>query len=440
MRSALKVDVRGTRDRDVRPTLLLYGLGAVALLSIFDGVVVVSSLPFLRNPAGLVALLLFALYVWYRRGGVLVYGGAYRWALALLLFTAILEVLRGVATGVPDWARYMQWAQVFVLMLITIDLARDRRALGIVWGGVVVGIVIMAVFSIFGLLGLAKVHEARQGFSGINLNRQGYWHVLAMISITWVLLRMWPRFGAIGVGLFIATGVLITAMLQTGSRGALVALAIGVTTTLVLSLRRRNLVAYVTLGPLILTLAAWQLSETPVIRERVERTFTAQDFGARDTLLENAWTLVRASPWVGYGPAFAARIGEARGMNRAISSHNSLMQVVLSFGIGGLILWLGIVSSVVWRNWHLRASPRGALMLGLLAASLAYGLVADLGFNKYFWILLGIGAQTPATGSGDLVVRSVAPHATGARDASALPGDVESPTVSPYRPCPSLEP
>jgi O-antigen ligase len=158
-------------------------------------------------------------------------------------------------------------------------------------------------------------------------------------------------------------------------------------------------VAYLTLGPLILTIAAWQLAQTPIIRERVEQTFTEQDFGARDTLLENTWSLFGASPWVGYGPAFASRIGEARGMNRAISSHNSVMQIALSFGVGGLALWLGLIGSVVRANWRLRRTPRGALILGLLSVSLVYGLVADLGFNKYFWILLGVGSQTLWVGS-----------------------------------------
>ncbi len=381
-----------------RPTLLLVLLGLAGFLSIFDQVITVSSVPFMRNPAALTTALTLGLYVWYRRAGVPLYQGAQQWMIAFLFFTGLVELVRWIWTGEPEVFRYMQWVQVVILAIVTVDLARDRRALALVWGGVVAAVVFMGVATVVGLPTFTLVLEGRVGFAGVNLNTQGYWSALAATTVLWWLLARWPRFGWQGVITLAVLGVLLLALVQTASRSGLLALVIGFAIVLALSLRTRNISAYATIVPVALLLAAGYLADATVLRERFAEALTGEDLGVRDVLVVHGIDLVSREPLFGYGPAFLEVLGDARGLNRAISSHNTYLQVALTFGLPALLLWFGIVVSALaraWRSWNREREEVGALMVALVAASLAFGLVGDLGFNKFFWVMIALAAQTP---------------------------------------------
>ena len=392
-----------------RPRLLLVLLGLAGFLSIFDQVITVSSIPFMRNPAALTTALALGLYVWYRRNGLLLHHGSQRWMIAFLLYTAVVESARGIWTGDPEFLRYMQWVQVLVLASVTVDLARDRRAFTLVWGGIVAAVLFMAVATTVGLPLFTLVHEGRVGFAGVNLNTQGYWSAMVATSVVWWLLARWPRFGWQGTAAIAAFGTLLLALVQTASRSALVALVVGLVIVLVLSLRARNLSAYATIVPIAILLAAFFLADATILRERFSDALAGQDLGTRDILIVRGIELLSRQPWFGYGPAFLEVLGEARNRPRAISSHNSYLQIALTFGIPALVLWAGIVASALvraWRSWSRGGEPLGALMLALVAASLTFGLVGDLGFNKFFWIMIALAAQTPmGTASPTMVAR-----------------------------------
>lgn len=391
---------RGSIASQRHPLLLIVLLAATGFLAIFDNVITLSSLPFLRNPAAIVAAALVALYVWYRRKGLPLYTGAFRWVLAFLIYTAVLELLRGVWTGGPEVLRYAQWFQALVLTVVSIDLVRDRRGFSLVWGGVVAAAVFMALSTILSLPGFTGVADGRTGFVGVNLNRQGHWYAMGIATLLWLLLRRWPRFGWSGVGLLASLGTLGYAMIQTGSRGALVSMVIGSAIVLVLSLRARNVSAYATIVPLLFLLGAWYLADASILRDRVADTLSGEDLGSRDVIALQAIEMVAERPLFGYGPGFVEALGEARGMDRPLSSHNTFLQTGLTFGLPGLALWMAIMVSAwirAWRSWFGYGHPIGALLLALVTMSMAFGLVSDLAFNKYFWTLIALASQAPLT-------------------------------------------
>lgn len=383
---------------DRRPTLLIVLLGLAAFLAIFDQVITVSSIPLLRNPAAIATALALGLYVWYRRDGVPLLHGAQGWIAAFLAYTILLEVSRHVWSGQSEWLRYLQWGQVLILALVTIDLAGDRRAWTFVWGGVMAAVTFMAAATVIALPGFTSELEGRVGFAGVNLNAQGYWYAMAGTTVIWWLLGRWPRFGWPGAFAVAGLGTLSLALVQTASRGALLGFAVGLTTVLFLSLRARNLSAYATIVPAALVMLAFLLADATVLQERFADALTEGDFGARDSIASHAFDLLADAPWFGYGPSFLVTLGEARGMTRAISSHNSYLQVALTFGVPALLLWAGIVAAAFARAWRSYARDRsgvGALLLSLLTLSMVFGLVGDLGFNKYFWTMLALAAQAP---------------------------------------------
>lgn len=397
-----------------RPTLLLALLGLAAFLAIFDQVITVSSIPLLRNPAAIATALALGLYVWYRREGLPMIPGAQGWIVMFLLYTALLELLRSIWTGDSEWLRYLQWAQVLVLALVTIDIARDRRAAAFIWGGVMAAVTFMAAATVVALPGFTSVLEGRVGFAGVNLNAQGYWYAMGATTAAWWLLRRWPRFGWPGALAFAALGALSLALLETASRSALLGLVMGLATVLTLSLRARNLSAYATVVPAALLVLAFFVADATVLQERFLDAVTEGDLGARDSIAAHAIELLADRPWFGYGPSFLFVLGEARGMTRPISSHNSFLQVALTFGLPALLLWAGIIASAAWRAWQSYARDRsgiGALMVSLIALSMVFALVGDLGFNKYFWTMIALAAQSPLTYPAPTVA-AASPQAT----------------------------
>lgn len=392
-----------------RPILLLVLLGLAAFFAIFDEVIALSSVPLLRNPAAIATALALGLWVWYRRHGVPIPHGAMRWIIAFLLYTAVVESLRSVWTANTEWLRYLQWVQVLALAIITIDLARDRRVYVYVWGGITAAVSFMAVATVTALPGFTADLEGRVGFAGVNLNTQGYWYALAAATFLWWMLRRWPRFGWEGVGAFLGASTVVFALVQTASRSALISLVVGVSVVLIVSLRAKNLSAYATVVPAALLLLGFFIADATVLQDRFARTLAEGDFGARESISEHALDLLAERPWFGYGPSFLVLLGEARNMSlvllgearntsRAISSHNSFFQVALTFGLPALLLWVGIVSSALvrsWRSYTNNPDGVGGLMLSLIALSMIFAIVGDLGFNKYFWTMIALASQSP---------------------------------------------
>lgn len=119
-----------------RPTTLLVLLAGVTFLTVLDGIVVVSNVPLLRNPAGILGLALAGLYFLYRRGIAVTRGGAML-GTAFFFTASVAVAVSSLLAGRSEPFVYLAWAQVFVLFLIAADLAKDNRALAYVGGGFV---------------------------------------------------------------------------------------------------------------------------------------------------------------------------------------------------------------------------------------------------------------------------------------------------------------
>lgn len=377
---------------EYRHTILLRLAATLIFLTIFDARVI-SSIPFARTLSALCGLVLMALFLVKRARAYRFYRGPHTWAIAFILFTVLSQIYRFLIGQEVGFAYYMQWFQILVLYMILCDLAKDPRAFVYIWMAVVATSVFMAFVSLIPVPGFSIEGAGRRGFEGVNFNVQAYWYNLGLISLFWLTLERFRRMpGWQIITLLLLVCLLFLALLRTGSRGGMVSMFAGVVTLLLFSLRKRNTRAYSMLVPLLITGGLLAILATDVIMSRMEATVSGEDDGSRGMIWGAALEMIRDHLWIGYGPRFMPELGYAIGWG-SINTHQAYLQVTLAFGVPALLLWLGLIGSCVRRCWLARRSPVGGLFLALLLTSIAHGLSGDLGFNRYFWILLALAAS-----------------------------------------------
>lgn len=370
----------------------------MVFLFIFDNNITVSPLPFLRNPAAVVGLLVVALFLAFNIRQLRLRQGPQVWALLLLLITASIEFVHTAnltySTPGESLLRYLQWGQVLVFFVICMEVFRDPRAPELVGLAFLLSVTFIAVVVLLKLPYFYSFASDsfgdRIGYRGINVNTQAFLFGMASIAIFWYLLNTWPlkylrQFLLAGMLL-----VLFYGMFSTGSRGAFIVTVLGMFYLVATSMRRQNTSAYVLFIPLVIGIAGLLFLRTGVLLERLGATLEGQHYSGRDQYFWASLELIKQRPWLGYGTEYLDFMGVAQGRDNPRSTHNGIMQVLLAYGMVGLLTWLTVLASVLRRVWRIRHTQIGKLFLALTIASVAYLAFADLSFNKQYWAFLAL--------------------------------------------------
>lgn len=381
-----------------KSTVLLVLASLFVLLSMLDHTVVLSGIPMLRNPAALAALLLvlcfFILAVKHLRITEVVQW----WTLGFLVLTLLVELVRIlVERGLPSaWLlNYLQWVQALVLFFILLDLVKDPRAFPYLGISFLLAVLYISFSAVVTPEGYAVGDNQRLGYEGANLNRQGYWYAMATLALVWWLIERWPKLDLLNVLLFSLAGFEFYCLLRSGSRAAFLGMLVGFLCLVTIGFRREKLSAYLTLLPVLILASFLVLLHNHFVLERLLLAWQGTQDGMRSSIFAAAWDLFLRSPFLGYGTEeffklLGNRLGEVR-----LATHNSLLRVLLNFGILAGIVWMSLITSVVWRCWRVRNSPVGVLFLSLMALSIIYGSFDELQFNKFFWVMLALASQAP---------------------------------------------
>lgn len=393
----------GSRPRVLR----LLALGFVVTL-FFENLVWVDR-PFRILPSTFVGFALGAAFAFRGMRRMSFVRGASAWFFAFLVVTAIEEVVRyqvgalPAFYSIPSYRAYFQFAQSVLLYLIFQDVlhdARVARTLARVFLGCVGGMAVASLFVTVGGTVLSDV--SRIGFGTLNVNTQGYLYAMTIVALVCRLLDRWPAFGrgeAFVVGL---VGVMTLALARTGSRVSTVALLVGLATAASLNLRRRQLSAYFLLVPVMAAGMGAIVLTTPVVEARWTAVVEQGDTGTRAELADSGLGLFGLSPILGRGASYMDELGGlVLGQDRPIAAHNAYLEVLVSFGIIGAIPWLLGIASVFGGVWRRRKQLWGTVFSALLAASLVYGLAGNLGYDKFFWILLAMATRVVVFNSSE---------------------------------------
>ncbi len=223
-----------------------------------------------------------------------------------------------------------------------------------------------------------------------------------------------------------AVGALLgLAVLETGSRGGLLALVGGVLVFALAadSLRARLRNTAIGLAAISMLLAgALQL---PVMKNRWEDSVRTGNLAGREQLYPALWTMFLERPILGWGPVsntyeLAGRIGERERPYRA--AHNIMLELLTATGLAGALPFLIGGALCVRHAWRARRSGHGVLPLALLFSVFLSNMSGDWIASKLIWIVL---AFAYASGQWERVLRSspapVRPRTTGVGDLVPVP-------------------
>ena len=215
-----------------------------------------------------------------------------------------------------------------------------------------------------------------------------------------------------------AVALLATAMMETGSRGALVALAAGGLAyggaRASVAFRIRDLVVGVLLLGLVGTLAV----SSDTMRHRFELSAEG-NLAGRERIYPALLSMFLEKPVLGWGPIrnkyeLALRLNERdrwrqifrrEGRSTNLSqdprwlkrdAHNVFLEVMTSAGTLGLLVFGVGVSMSLYAAWRARRGPQGALPFAALAFVLVFNLSEDRVVGKIEWLTMAYALASAA--------------------------------------------
>jgi O-antigen ligase len=190
------------------------------------------------------------------------------------------------------------------------------------------------------------------------------------------------------------------AVIQTGSRGGLICLALGVLVWAVgagrtAGARLRGLAV----GLFVLGVLGFGVLRSDMLRARMLAA-EAGSLAGREHIYPAALSMISERPLLGWGPIenqfeIAARIGEEKKDRR--DAHNIVLELMSSTGIFGTIPFLIGYLLCLRSAWHARRGPVGILPLALMAVTFMGCMSGTWIASKILWLTLAIALATGAT-------------------------------------------
>jgi O-antigen ligase len=316
------------------------------------------------------------------------------WWFATYLFAYLLSGAYLVLTEerVPGLAGSILFSlltliQLLILFWISYNLLHHERIIkGTLWA-LAAGTIVLAILQLLGVTTNLTGHSRVTAFDQ-NPNSLASGLALGLLALVGLAFgrknRDWKAF----LLFWLASGIIAIAIVQTGGRGAMLAL---VGSLSVLFLKGKSLPAKIRLGLIgivgiaTLAFASYQID---AVRKRWEMAIYEGSMSGREKIFPAALEMILEKPLTGWGPVnhtweLGSRLGEP---NR--DEHNLYLRLLAEVGLLGAIpffagLWLCCLAA-----WRARHGIQGALPMIFMFFVLVMGLSGGPLFRKLFWVLL----------------------------------------------------
>lgn len=283
------------------------------------------------------------------------------------------------------------YIQGLLIFCSCFNLMRDPRVARNVLLTLAIAVTILAVMTIFGIGKTYDTESGRAMVFGQNSNRAA--RVLCagiLIYIGFVYGRPRPTLRPRWIA-WPAAAVIGLALIMGGSRGGMIALAVGLWMfsfggSTLGSRVRSMVVALIAIG-----LAAWGAMQVPVMKERIQKAQTGNMAG-REIIFPTALQMFKDRPVPGWGPqnqyVLAVRLGLPPGQYFTRDTHMLYLEVLTATGILGGIPYFTALWLCCWGAWKARRGIEGILPTVLMAALVVGNLSGNYIQLKLQWVLL----------------------------------------------------
>jgi len=228
--------------------------------------------------------------------------------------------------------------------------------------------------------------------------------LLALGGLAFGLARgaRWLRFLAVPL-----IGLLGMGIVDTGSRGGLVALGAGL---LAYMLQVRPVRVQIQKGLVVLGMIGffvWASEHSTVMSQRVELVTETRSLSQRERLWPAAWQMFLERPIHGWGPVTAIYELGARAPRRDypyIEAHNIFLDILIESGLlGGIPFFTGL-GLWLYGAWRARPGPHSVLPIALTLAVFIAKMSGAWIYSRMHWFVMAY-----ALAAGDLVAESGTP-------------------------------
>jgi O-antigen ligase len=328
--------------------------------------------------------------------------------LAFGLFAFYLVILGVPYFFIPEaFAEEARWqwmvqAQLVVMCWVAYNVLRSDR---VVRNSLLILGIACAFVAVLQLSGIAKnVSEfggrsgriTAFGFHPNNIARIMALGLLGLVGLAYGSRRSYiqPRW-VVWIG-FVAIGM---AIVQTGSRGGLLALAAGLFVFVLrsgdLSVKVRNaFVVLVGIGFFMFLITQFEQTES-----RFELAIEEGKLARREQIYPMAWAMFLERPIFGWGITTAqlelgARLAHVDEDSK--NAHNLILNTLITTGlIGGIPLFAGTFLAFL-AAWKARHGTRGILPLSMITTVLVANMSGNWGSNKMHWLVIAFALSSAA--------------------------------------------
>jgi O-antigen ligase len=284
--------------------------------------------------------------------------------------------------------------QLTVLAWLAFNLMRDKATAENALLALAIACTVLALLQLFGVANSAVdpkgtvVRAAALGFHPNHLARILVLGILAFVGILFARKQNMTRRLLIASPFIV---VLAAVLIQTGSRGAILALGAALMT---FALRKGSLKkkAFHVFGLLLLLgLLALAAIQSDVMRSRFEETIEEGDLARRELIYPTAWQMFKEKPLLGWGSVTSVyelgmRLGHPEEETK--NPHNLILYGLVTSGVlGSFPLFLGIALAA-FSAWKARHGAHGMLPLAMVIAVLAANMSGVWLFNKLHWLVM----------------------------------------------------
>lgn len=335
-------------------------------------------------------------------------------------FLAVFAVAALASTPIDPIASAQEFVflvQAILVMWAGSNLLQDRRVARWVLGAFVVACVVRAALPLAGVGRTGDVvwtgGERLTAF-GQNANSSakilgtGVLFALAGPFLTEGRARRWRWL------VWPMLALLVIAIMDTGSRGGLLTLSVGLLTMAAVHGRTLGARVRTLLGTAAaLGVLAFAATHTEVMENRLQDAAQTGKMAGREQLFPALWQMFLERPILGWGPVnnhyeVALRARDMIKVSR--DAHNLELELLSAEGVVGTIPYVVGLALCVAAAWRARRGPDGGLPIALMFAWLAANQTGNHISAKPFWFVL---AYVVAAGA------AAAPLRGGGRDAAA---------------------